>query len=357
VLIDYYLNNDRLRAFVLYQGNLRLLEKEVRGDLLANKTSDYMGLINNTIDVYNNYNNKTISNHFNRTRELSFELFKIIMGWDELIEIFKFVDLIYIVPDDILYGIPFATLAINSDMPPKFLIEEGAIIYLPSSSFLNSMSKKVAYKNNSILIAGNNSLNGVNKAISHIQKSFRNSTTYMPTSQQTVNKIVDEITRNYNGFIFIGHGRADDKYPDHSNIEIVGFNDSTKQLESVNVYMKNLVQASKNELDFAILIGCETASGKIYQSTGLSGIQQGFLMIGTKNVIGTLWKIELAQTLAQLRDFIDAVANEDDFAFAIRHFQLQTIKRLYNDNYIKFPHPYFWGGYTLFSIQNQQRRL
>jgi CHAT domain-containing protein len=259
--------------------------------------------------------------------------------------------LIYIIPDESLFNLSFASLVTNYNTDIKFLIEKCSIVFLPSSSFLRKKSDPISYSDHNILISGNIEFPGVEIMIKHIKKSFQSRKLINANEKSTINSIIQQITQGNEGFIFIGHGKSNYKYPELSSLEVASIDKNTAKQEISKVYMKDLIHAGKSTLNLAILIGCETASGKVYRSTGLSGIHQGFLILGTENVVGTLWEIDLSHSLGQLKELVNALSKNIEPARAMQKFQVKTIKKLRKDKYFLHPHPYFWGGYILFSIR------
>ena len=178
----------------------------------------------------------------------------------------------------------------------------------------------------------------------------------MTENKSSAEKIVKQITQSSEGFIFIGHGKSNYKYPDLSSLEVSIFNKNSGESEYLKMYLKDFIKVKKSTLKTVILIGCETASGRVYGSTGMAGIQQGFTLLGAANVVGTLWEIDSYQSLEQLKHYVRELNQIKNPALALQKFQIATLHKLRSHQYFKYPHPYFWGGYTLYSRGNQDRR-
>ena len=102
-----------------------------------------------------------------------------------------------------------------------------------------------------------------------------------------------------------------------------------------------------------MLVGCETAGGKLYRGTGISGLQQEFLSLGVKNVLGNLWEVNAPHAIAQARDFLTTWAMTGNPSRALRESQLKAVQGLQGHRYYQQPHPYFWGSAVLLTATPQ----
>ena len=96
-----------------------------------------------------------------------------------------------------------------------------------------------------------------------------------------------------------------------------------------------------------MLIGCETAEGKLYRGTGISGLQQEFLALGVKNVLGNLWEVESSHAIEQAGNFLHLWAADGNAPLALQKSQRQALAALAANPYYQRAHPYFWGSALL----------
>ncbi len=105
--------------------------------------------------------------------------------------------------------------------------------------------------------------------------------------------------------------------------------------------------------EMVMLVGCETASGRLYRGTGISGLQQEFLSLGVKNVLGNLWEVDATHAISQAQDFLSAWVTTRNPARALQESQRQAVKTLQGHRYYQQPHPYFWGSTVLLTTTPQ----
>ena len=110
--------------------------------------------------------------------------------------------------------------------------------------------------------------------------------------------------------------------------------------------MADLQKSDWSAAELVWLIGCETAEGKLYQGSGISGLQQSLLALGARSVLASLWKIDAAQAVPQVQWFLNTWSETLDPAAAFSALQRHSIQALRQDNYYRRPHPYLWGSYT-----------
>jgi CHAT domain-containing protein len=182
--------------------------------------------------------------------------------------------------------------------------------------------------------------------------------TYPLTEELQINKknitkddVLKKLADHTDILIILGHGEANIKYPEYSFIEIFVKN-SNSITHKIRISIEDLLMINLSNIELAILIGCETARGKLYQSAGMLSLQQCFLAMGVKNVLASIWKIDAAQAIDQIQDFLYIIKYHDHLYYALRDVQLEAINDLKRSNYYHSPHPYLWGSFVLYSQLN-----
>lgn len=349
VLIDYLITRDTLYAFLLDHNNLTLFKKSIVLDELKNKVAEYKNSIHGTIEVLKDFNQQKIENHFKTTTVLGQQLFNQLMGWPGLRKRLKSVDLFYIIPDEFLYDLPFATLVMDIADNPNYLSKETSVVYLAGPSFLHRMVKTSKIQNLSrkkVLISANLNFPGAKELVSFLNYHFPFAEQLQVTKEPFKKDILDRLNHDYDVYIVIGHGRANEKYPENSYIEFTATNSSTAKPITIEITVGDLKNSNWPGAEMVMLIGCETGRGKLYRGTGISGLQQSFISMGAKAVLASLWKIDAGQAIPQAQDFIQFWLDGSEPAIALRKAQLKSIKNLKNEVY-NSPHPYFWGSFSL----------
>lgn len=88
-----------------------------------------------------------------------------------------------------------------------------------------------------------------------------------------------------------------------------------------------------------VLSACETGLGEIQSGEGVWGLQRAFQLAGVKTVMGSLWKISDEATVTFMETFYKKYFTNSDVYSAYQE-AMNTTKQ-------KYPHPYFWGAFTL----------
>ena len=300
-----------------------------------------------TTTVFNKYESHKIRNHFQETINISAKLFQFLFDWKELRNYLDNIDYLYIIPDDYLFDIPFATLVVNSTRDITYLIQKAAIIYVPSASFIDAekfLNSTFKNHNKSILLSANPSFRGSTMITDKVKKCFPN--TFKPIIKNKYSN--KEILERFNSdiYIIIGHGSSNKKIPELSKIDFTLFNSEKGNYEIISLSLRDLDEISWSGAEMVMLIGCETATGKIYRGTGFRGIQYGFLALGAQSVLGSLWPIDYKYALEQTKDFIEFYSGGTNPAKILQTIQVNTIEKLEKNKYLMYAHPYYWGSFT-----------
>ena len=355
LVIDYLVTDDTLYAFVLDHKELQVLRKSIKMDKLKALVQDYKKAINYTMTVFDPYDQNLVQSHFDSTSQLSQKLFENLFDWPELISRLKDSKYVYIIPDEFLYDLPFATLIENKRDKLTFLAQKTAIINLPSASFIQSADlekSELSSKLKKILISADHEIPGAKDFEDFIMRLF-------PQAEVlTVNKlpfdkkdVLEKLNQGHDIYIFLGHGEANTQYPELSFIELTAKNIDSSVIEKIQITMDDLKELKWPGAEMVLLIGCETAGGKTYRGTGIAGLHQKFVSLGAKNVLASLWKIDARVAIPQIRSFIDYLLTDSDPIMALKKIQNNAIETFSKDEYYKFPHPYFWGSYILVTIE------
>jgi CHAT domain-containing protein/Tfp pilus assembly protein PilF len=285
-----------------------------------------------------------------------------------------FLQHLIIVPDGILYYLPFETLVLDveeKDLKQPYLVELYKISYTPSVSSLSFLvNKKAEEKNPKRLLAiGNPDYSPLVSQQSRPTKSYGEALreTYLDngldlTSLPFTKKEVLQISRffsrdrvdiylgakareevikkkplkDYQIIHFACHGFQDERSPFRSalvlsldgNIEEDGF------LQVREIY--NL----KLNADLVVLSACQTGRGKLENGEGILGLPRVFFYAGARSTISTLWKINDKSTSDLMGNFYRFLAQGRNKAQALRLAKLEMIKSRYS-------HPFFWAAFVL----------
>lgn len=279
-----------------------------------------------------------------------------------------------IVPDGVLYYLPFETLISEAEgTHPKqqYLIELYKISYAPSaSSFVFLVNKKTEVKTlKSLLAIGNPDYSPAMPRYDKQKKSYGETLreiylnngfdfSSLPYTKDEVLQISRYFPRDKVDICMDGEAREDvikkKSLKDYRIIHFAchGFQDETLPLRSAlvlslseNVEEDGFLQVReiydlRLNADLIVLSACQTGRGKLENGEGVLGLPRVFFYAGAKSTISTLWKINDKSTSELMRYFYHFLSEGSDKAQALRLAKLKMIKS-------NFSHPFFWAGFVL----------
>ena len=343
ILISYFLVPDTLYAFVLTSDSLSLFRSPIHYPAFERSCRQYNRAIHVTPQMYKYHQKDSTEFHYRKTRLLSTRLFSRLFGWPDLLTTLRNAEITYVIPDDCLHKIPFQCLSSDQD----YLINQTAVVTLPSAVFLNSNPTPID-RNPRWLISADSDFRGTKHLLESIHK--QNSEPVVLTVRDSLRvqeEMVDELSRGSDLCLLIGHCKPDTLLPDSSTFLLSVHSQSEKKDQRIELSLYDLKRVDWSNTNLVCLVGCETASGKIYQGSGLSGIQQSLLNRGAQRVLASHWQIDAETALSQMTDFLDLWSKNRDAATALQQIQRKAIARFQGDPYFGNPHPYFWGSFCL----------
>jgi CHAT domain-containing protein len=276
------------------------------------------------------------------------------MEWPEAESFITNIDILYIVPDEFLYNIPLSAMVTDTTDSIRFLAQDVAIVNLPSSSFISPNKNYPGnFKNKKVLISVDPYFSKsieFSKAI----KSLYPICEELKVSDYPVTKedVLDKFNEDHDIYVIIGHGIANSINPELSYLEVCVQYEKMKKTKKMKLTISDLKKIDWNRTELVMLMGCETAGGKLYRGTGISGLQQEFLSLGARNVLANLWKIDASFAIPQAQEILRSYTKDSDLALSVRKIQKEAINKLAQDKYYQKPHPYFWGNYKLSRVAN-----
>jgi tetratricopeptide (TPR) repeat protein len=277
-----------------------------------------------------------------------------------------------IIPDGVLYYLPFETLIL--DMQKKkssdcFLVSKYKISYSPSSSSLLFLTKETSMDYSKDLLAlgnpaytWNGKTNKKNVIPSEILKEVYQNEGFdlasLPYSEREVrgiskyfhktkrdiylnHKASEKTIKNimldsYQILHFACHAILDERFPFRSAL-VLSKEDSMEEdgfLQVSEIY--NLRMAS----DLVILSACQTGKGRLEKGEGVLGLPRIFFYSGAKSVVSTLWKIDDKSTAIFMKHFYGFLSQGMNKAQSLRLAKLEMIKS-------KYSHPFYWAAFVL----------
>lgn len=278
-----------------------------------------------------------------------------------------------IVPDGILYYLPFETLKFpteNGYQENKYLIEKFKISYVPScSSLLYLLERKTSkFSLPRILAVGSaisNETDSEKEIFSRPMSLIKNlyadqgfDLSPIPFSRIEVRNVVKffpKVNRRlyldnraseafvkthsleeYQVIHFACHGLLDEHFPFRSALVLSREENSGEDgfLQVREIY--NL----KMKAEMIVLSACQTGRGKLEYGEGVLGLPRIFFYTGAQSVLSSLWSIHDKSTSKFMNLFYEFLFQGYSKAQALRLTKLRMMKS-------RFSHPHYWAAFVL----------
>jgi len=291
------------------------------------------------------------------------------------------VESLIIVPDGILYNLPFETLipdTMDESLQNDYLIAKYKISYVPSSSALLFLSENKVKRGNQkgLLAFGNpsymlrDSSNGKNpkteiqilremyldqgfelSPLPYTEREILEISSYFPENRKDIylkddarEEIFKEAPlKDYQIIHFACHGFLAEDFPFRSAL-VLALDDDPQEdgfLQVRELYNLRL------KADLVVLSACQTGMGKLERGEGILGLPRIFFYAGARSVILTLWRINDESTAKFMNLFYRYLSEGNDKAQALRLAKLEMINS-------KFSHPFYWAAFVLNGDSNSE---
>lgn len=270
-----------------------------------------------------------------------------------------------IIPDDVLWHLPFQALQNNS----QYVIEKSAVFYAPSLSVLSEMMRKQrsnSTKDTRALLAFANPSFSETDAAQRVTVSTLRGKKLTPLPEaETEGKLLVNLYGAKRSSLYIGrdareekvktessryrvlhfatHGLLDDANPMYSHLVFAQTGNTEKEdglLEAREILNLDL------HSDLAVLSACDTALGRISSGEGVIGMAWSLFVAGVPATLASQWSVDSASTSQLMVEFHRNLVKSDASdgmakAHALRAAELKLIaSKTYN-------HPFYWAGFAL----------
>lgn len=286
----------------------------------------------------------------------------------------KSVNNLIIIPDGILYYLPFGTLIPDSQQKPTLrdcLLSSYNISYAPSASSLWFLSKKELPKKTSpsLLALGDPAYpvsfskkeegkktpsqilktlyqaQGFNiSLLPHSKKEIKKIAKYFPEHNSQVfrgEEASEEAVKNlpleeYKVIHFACHSLLDVKFPFRSALVL-----SLSREEKEDGFLQvREIWNLKLKANLVVLSTCQSGKGKLEKGEGVLGLPRVFFYAGAKSVVYSLWKIGDKPTARFMDYFYRFLREGGGKSQALRKAKLKMMETRYR-------HPFFWAPFIL----------
>lgn len=277
-----------------------------------------------------------------------------------------------VVPDGLLYYLPFETLVRNE----RYLIEDHEISYSPSAGMvelLESTPSRASSDPQMDILAVGNPIFESQEAAGRENSSFRSHRrmrrmlkergfhlTPLPRTQDEIQYIVGlfpadrrkalmglegtetalkrESLRRYRYLHFATHSLIDEKMPSRSAIVL----SPSSGAEDDGFLEVGEIASLDLDCDLVVVSACQTGRGQLLSGEGIIGMSRAFIYAGARAVVVSLWNVS-DQSASQLmkffyRNLTDGLGN----ATALRQAKLQMI-----NSGKATRHPGYWSAFIM----------
>ena len=355
-ILEYEITKEMTIIWVVSKEEIKSQIITINSEKLRNLIIDFRKAL--TLDDMFLKKYSTWAERIEETDNLSKRLYDIL--FEPIIKFLNKGDLLYIIPDNELFYIPFASLKSKEG---KYIIEEFDLAYAPSGSILkicHSRSKnKIHPEKDKILLIGNPSISEnilddfpALKPLKEAEKEVREISKIFPDSllligSEAREKEIRGQIEKFEIIHFATHSLIDERMPMYSSIVLNASGKDSNNLTIENPDDGLLMTMEIFNLDLSrskliTLSSCETGLGKLLNGEGIIGLSRAFIYAGSPSILSSLWKVKDSPTSLLLQGFYSNIKNNNiSKAKALKNAQLQFI------NDAKYRHPFFWSSFII----------
>ena len=270
-----------------------------------------------------------------------------------------------IIPDGALWDLPFQTL---QDANKRCLIEDHAISYAPSITFLTRIRTSTSHENKNaprlfalanpalgavakrsgsekILVSSGPQLMGeiwqplpeAEKQLAQLKQLYRSPACVALTGPDARESTFKNRAGDFDIIHLATHGVLNDHAPLYSYLLMSQENlaaDEDGLLEAWELMQMKL------HARLAVLSACETARGKVSEGEGVIGLSWALLAAGCSSEVVSQWKVDSASNTDLMVEFHRRYRNGEDAAEALRAASLALAKNP------RYRHPFYWAPFV-----------
>ena len=284
---------------------------------------------------------------------------------------------IVIVPDDVLFLLPFETL-VTDVSGPRWLVERSRISYAPSLSSLREIVQKKKKRrggwSKDLLAFGSPDFNlgetsqGTLQSpaavatlfpslafqvgplkfsrseVEGVASSFKpKRTTLLMGGEATEDKLKSLPLADYRILHFATHGLIDDAQPARSSILLTVDRDPA---EDGLLQMREIFNLALRA-DLVTLSGCRTGLGQFIRGEGIDNLSRAIFYAGASSVLMSLWAVDDEASSYLMSRFYVHLRSARSIEDALRRAQLEMIRSR------ETSHPYYWAGFIVTGTADQ----
>jgi len=238
-----------------------------------------------------------------------------------------------IIPDDILFSIPFEALQ-PSTSDNDYLIYSHQISYANSLIFLSKNTIQTTENTKNAIGFAPIHFNSGLPPLEHSKPELEQLNLFMDAELLIEEKASKQnLVNNLNDYkvIHISTHASSDKFRE----PYLALSDSL-----VNI---NELYLTKNKADLVVLSACETANGELFKGEGVLSLSRSFFNTGARSVASTLWSIDDKSSSEIMASFYNNLNEGQSKAKALHKAKLDYL----NTHSLSEASPYYWASFVL----------
>ncbi len=312
-LVDYYLQNDDLFAFVLTSRSIEGFKLSAKG-------------LEEEIRAFRDAINRRDASAGEIGRSLYERLIQPLLAHLRGTEL-------TIAPHGALHYLPFAALP-DGD---AYLIDRFSLRLVPSADTLVYLRTEPPNKVGKLLALGNPDLDTPALDLPNAEREAIRVAAMFPNSRALVRadaskSAVKELGGGFSMLHFATHGKFDADAPLSSGLYLARGEEPNGVLTVSDLY------SLEWDLDLVTLSACETGLGKVANGDDVIGLTRGFLYAGAHSIVASLWEVDDAATAHLMESFYRNLAT---------HGKREALRLAQIDTRQLHPDPWFWGAFNV----------
>lgn len=255
------------------------------------------------------------------------------------------ITMVYVIPNSVLYYLPFAALPRQVRGGYRYLIQDYQIAYLPAATALvYGEARKDPPGNLFALAPAEAGLRYAQQEVQNLAELYPKRSLILEGSSATKDAFERQAIR-FQIIHLAAHGFFDKLNPMFSGVQLEPDGKDDGRLEVHDILSLRL------NASLVTLSSCETALGSGYFSEfpagdDFVGLTRAFMTAGSSSVLASLWEVNDRATSKFMTDFYAALRQSSEVT-ALRNAQLDFIRS-------GGPHsqPYFWAPFILMRAKN-----
>ncbi len=286
------------------------------------------------------------------------------------------IDDLIIVPDDILFYLPFEVMISDTSKVQnqydfknaRFLLEKYAVSYAQSASLLNPQLERPRNASKRILALGNPNFDHANvrpmdlaeRQADVVFNDKRGSLRALPRSEDEVHAISSTLASSQN-MVLTGYDATEESFKQNAgDYKIIHLATHFLSEDSQPLYSRIALTKNKSgnedgylqthelfnlnlNAELAVLSACNTGIGKLRRGEGFVGLSRAFLFAGVPSVVVSLWNVDDASTATIMTSFYQYLQAGEAMNRALRHAKIDYLNSASMDG----KDPFYWAPFVL----------